>query len=89
MAFVITQPCIGVKDTACVSICPVNCIHPAKSEPDFAAVEMLFIDPETCIDCGICVDECPVHAIFADVDVPAEWAEFIERNARYYRDQGK
>jgi ferredoxin len=85
MAFVITQPCIGVKDTACVSICPCDCIHPTKDEEDFAKVEMLFIDPDVCIDCGLCVDECPVHAIFADDDLPAEWAEFIERNAAYYR----
>jgi ferredoxin len=85
MAYVITQPCIGVKDTACVSVCPVDCIHPTPQEPDFATEEMLYIDPSNCIDCHMCIDECPVRAIFADVDVPAEWAEFIERNAAHYR----
>ncbi len=85
MAYVITKPCIDVKDTACVAVCPVDCIHPTKSEAGFAAAEMLYIDPGSCIDCNMCVDECPVKAIFRDEDVPAEFAEFIERNAAYYR----
>ena len=85
MAFVITQPCVGVKDTACVTVCPVDCIHPTKDEPGFETAEMLYIDPDTCIDCNLCVEECPVKAIFAQEDVPTEWQEFIERNAAYYR----
>src|SRR5271155_4466151 len=85
MAYVITQPCIGVKDAACVAVCPVDCIHPTKEEAAFAEVEMLYIDPDLCIDCNLCVDECPVHAIFAESDVPAEWSEFIQLNANYYR----
>ena len=88
MAYVITKPCIGVKDTACVTACPVDCIHPTKSEADFEKEEMLYIDPGTCIDCNMCLDECPVKAIFRDEDVPAEFAEFIERNAAYYRKTG-
>jgi len=85
MTYVITKPCIGVKDTACVVACPVDCIHPTKNEPDFGAVEMLYIDPGECIHCNMCVDECPVKAIFAEEDVPIEFTEFIERNAAYYR----
>jgi NAD-dependent dihydropyrimidine dehydrogenase PreA subunit len=85
MTYVITKPCIGVKDTACVAVCPVDCIHPTKDEANFDAEEMLYINPAECIDCGMCVDECPVKAIFAEDDVPAEFAEFIERNAAYYR----
>src|SRR5438477_278093 len=50
-----------------------------------AEAEMLYIDPDTCIDCGLCVDECPVTAIFPQEDLPAEWAEFIEKNAAYYK----
>ena len=84
MAFVITKPCVGVKDTACVAVCPCDCIHPTKDEPGFAEAEMLHIDPEHCIDCGLCVGECPAGAIFLDADVPAEWREFVEKNARYY-----
>ena len=86
MAYVIAQPCIGAKDTACVTVCPVDCIHPTKSELEaFEAAEMLYIDPDTCIDCGLCVDECPVKAIFPDVDMPAEWVDFIDRNADYFK----
>ncbi len=85
MAYVITQPCIGVKDTACVAVCPVNCIHPTPTEEGFAAAKMLYVDPDICVDCGLCVDECPVRAIFRDDDVPPEWAEFIEKNAAYYK----
>ena len=62
MSHIIAEPCVGVKDTACVAVCPVDCIHPTKDEAEFAAAEMLYIDPDTCIDCGLCVDECPVKA---------------------------
>jgi ferredoxin len=85
MAFVITKPCTGVKDTACVVVCPVDVIHPTKDEPQFESAEQLYINPRDCIDCGLCVDECPVRAIFQDTDVPAEWSEFIEKNAAYFR----
>jgi ferredoxin len=85
MAYVIAQPCIGVKDTACVAICPCDCIHPKKDESGFADSPMLYIDPAECIDCGLCQAECPVSAIFPDTDLPAEWARFIEINAAYYR----
>src|SRR5689334_1346244 len=85
MPFVITQPCVGVKDTACVDVCPSDCIHPTKDEAGYAAAEMLYIDPGVCIDCGLCASACPVQAIFAEEDVPAEWRHFIERNAEHYR----
>ena len=85
MAYVIAQPCIGVKDTACVAVCPVDCIHPTAAEAAFAAAEQLYIDPGACVDCNLCVDECPVLAIFPQGDLPAEWAEFTERNAAHYR----
>lgn len=85
MAYVIAQPCIGVKDTACVTVCPVDCIHPTKEEAAFVDTEMLYIDPEPCLHCHLCAEECPVNAIFPDDDMPAEWMSFIERNAAYYR----
>lgn len=84
MAYVIAKPCIGVKDTACVVICPVDCIHPKQDDPKFAAADHLCIDPGVCIDCGLCVDECPVRAIFKDEDVPAEWQGFVAVNANYF-----
>ena len=55
MAYVIAEPCIGTKDTACVDACPVDCIHPKKDEPNHADAELLYIDPVECIDCGACV----------------------------------
>src|ERR1019366_7427258 len=85
MAYVIAEPCIGTKDTACVDACPVDCIHPKKDEANFAAAEMLYIDPVECIDCGACVPVCPVSAIFALDDLPEKWAEFTAKNAAYYR----
>jgi len=86
MPAVIAKPCIGVKDTACVAVCPVDCIHPTKDEAAFAQSEMLFVNPDVCTDCGMCVHECPVSAIYMKDDVPAEWAEFIEKNAAYFRE---
>ena len=85
MAYVIALPCVGVKDTACVAVCPMDCIHPTAAEDGFAAAEQLFIDPAACIDCDLCRGECPVSAIFQQDDVPAEWAAFVERNAAHYR----
>lgn len=85
MTYVITQPCIGVKDGACVSVCPVECIHPTKDEPDFATAEQLYIDPETCIDCGACEPECPVEAIFEQDYVPEKFKEFTAKNADWYK----
>jgi NAD-dependent dihydropyrimidine dehydrogenase PreA subunit len=84
MAHVIAPPCIGTKDAACVAVCPTDSIHPTQEEPDFATAEMLYIDARTCIDCGLCVDECPVKAIFPQDDLPAEWASFVERNRAYF-----
>lgn len=73
MPYVITEPCIGVKDTACVQVCPVDCIYDGG--------DMLYINPDECIDCGLCEPECPVSAIFVDTDVPENWHSFIDLNA--------
>ena len=62
----IAEPCIGTKDNSCVEVCPVDCIHPTPDEAGHDAVEMLFIDPDECIDCDACVEACPVDAIFAE-----------------------
>src|ERR1700747_37627 len=84
MTYVIAEPCIGTKDTACVDACPVDCIHPKKDEPAYATEELLYIDPVECIDCGACVPVCPVSAIFALDDLPEKWKDFTQRNAEYY-----
>ncbi|NLN29340.1 MAG: ferredoxin family protein [Firmicutes bacterium] len=77
MAFVITEPCIGVKDAACVEVCPVDCIHEGEDQ--------YYIDPDECIDCGACEPECPVEAIFPEDEVPEEWQHFIEKNANFFK----
>ena len=74
MPFVVTEPCIQCKFTDCVAACPVDCF---RDGPNF-----LVIDPDECIDCGACVPECPVEAIFDAESVPEEWAEYIEINKK-------
>jgi NAD-dependent dihydropyrimidine dehydrogenase PreA subunit len=86
MTHVIAEPCIGTKDASCVDVCPVDCIHPTKDDDGHVRSEMLFIDPDTCIDCGLCVDECPVQAIFPEEDLPAEWIEYVELNRKWYEE---
>lgn len=84
MPYVIAEPCIGVKDTACVSACPVDCIHPRSDETAFADAAQLYIDPVECIDCGACVPVCPVSAIFAGSDLPQRWTQYANINAEHY-----
>jgi NAD-dependent dihydropyrimidine dehydrogenase PreA subunit len=84
MHYVIAEPCIGVKDTACVDACPVDCIHPRRDEPEFAGVEQLYIHPEECIGCGACVPVCPVSAIFAADELPEKWRRFEQINAEHF-----
>jgi NAD-dependent dihydropyrimidine dehydrogenase PreA subunit len=84
MPFIITDPCIETKDTACVDVCPVDCIHPRKDEAEFAEATMLYIHPEECIDCGACVPACPVAAIYESIDAtPSHQSVLIEANAIY------
>jgi ferredoxin len=84
MVYVIAEPCVGTKDTACVKVCPVDCIHPTKDDADFNEEVTLYISPEECIDCGACVPECPVAAIFPLDELPAKWNAYTELNAKYY-----
>jgi len=72
MAMVVTEPCVNCKDKSCTQVCPAECFHEG---PD-----MLVIDPDECIDCGACVPECPVEAIFYQDDVPKEWVHYIQLN---------
>ena len=76
MTYIIAEPCIGTKDTACMTVCPVNCF--------FDAGDFLVIQPDECIDCGLCVPECPVSAIFPEDEVPDEEQEYIEKNAKWF-----
>jgi ferredoxin len=77
MTYVVTEPCIKCKYTDCVDVCPVDCFHEG---PNFLA-----IDPDECIDCALCVAECPVGAILAEDDVPDAQVHFIALNAELAR----
>ena len=79
MAYIITQPCIGVKDKACVEVCPVDCIKGKEED------EQLYINPDECIDCGACEPVCPVTAIFIEDEVPDKWKDFIAKNKNYFK----
>lgn len=72
MAYVVTEPCFNCKYTDCVVVCPMDCFYEGES--------MLFIHPEECINCGACIPECPVEAIYYEEDVPPQWRGYIELN---------
>ena len=83
MTYIIAEPCVGVCDTACVEVCPVDCIHftkdkdigaEAKAEGFDPEGKQLYIDPE----------ECPVEAIFEETEVPAEWNKYIKMNYEFF-----
>ncbi len=84
MTYVIAEPCIGTKDTACVDVCPVDCIHEATD----GTSPMLYIDPVECIDCAACVPACPVEAIFAESDLPSQWNKYTQINADFFAGDG-
>jgi NAD-dependent dihydropyrimidine dehydrogenase PreA subunit len=78
MPYIITEPCIGVKDASCVDVCPVDCIHTTDDAPQY------YINPEQCIDCAACELVCPVSAILHEDDVPEAWKPYIQVNAGFY-----
>ena len=82
MTYAITQTCCS--DATCVSVCPVNCIHPTPEERAFGSTDMLYIDPKACIDCGACADACPVDAIFPVDSLTGPSKEYAAINATYY-----
>ncbi len=91
MTYIIAEPCVDVKDAACVDVCPVDCIYmddedsPNHYDPEVAnAPKMLYIHPEECIDCAACEPVCPVTAIFAEDDTPPEWDTYIDLNYEYF-----
>ena len=84
MPHIIAEPCVNTKDTACAEVCPVDCIHPLKDEEEYEEAKMLYINPDECIDCGACIPECPVDAIFDEDDLPPQWSEYTQINEDWY-----
>ena len=82
MAYIIAEPCVDVMDQACVSVCPVDCIHFEEGVD-----RTLYIDPNECIDCGACEPECSVEAIRVENELPADWVPYTEINALWYTDK--
>ena len=75
MTYIIVEPCVDLKDGACVDVCPVDCIYEGET--------MFYINPDECIDCAACEPVCPVTAIFEESAVPAEWKNYIELNYNF------
>ncbi len=91
MTYIIAEPCVDVKDAACVDVCPVDCIYvDDEDSPNHLASEidgapkMFYIHPEECIDCAACEPVCPVTAIFAEDDTPPEWDSYSDLNYEYF-----
>ena len=78
MAYVIVEPCIGVKDSACVEVCAPDAIHEGEDQ--------FYIDAYECMSCGVCKPECPVEAIYEDESLPEKWIGYIEKSRRFFMD---
>jgi len=79
MTYIITEPCVGLKDGACIDVCPVDCIYTTPED------NMMYIAPDECIDCAACEPVCPVNAIFVEDEVPSQWKDFIPLNYDYFK----
>jgi NAD-dependent dihydropyrimidine dehydrogenase PreA subunit len=80
VTYVIAEPCIDLKDRACVEECPVDCIY--------EGARMLYIHPTECVDCGACEPVCPVEAIFFENDLPAQYNAYLAANDEVFRERG-
>jgi ferredoxin len=78
MAHIVTARCVDCRYTDCCAVCPVDCFYEIESPA------MLVIDPDTCIDCGLCIPECPVHAIYPEAELPEAYAEWTDLNREYF-----
>ena len=80
MTYIIAEPCVDIKDRACVDECPVDCIY--------EGTRMLYIHPEECVDCGACEPVCPVEAIFYEDDLPEKWSDYYKANVGKFEKAG-
>jgi len=74
----------SIKDQLCADVCPTDCIHPKKDEPDFEEAKQMYVDPAGCIDCGACVPVCTSDSIYALDDLPEDKKQFADMNAAFY-----
>jgi len=88
VTYIIAEPCIGTKDGSCVEVCPVDCIYGYTGSDTESFPNQLYINPEECIDCGVCEPECPWEAIYEDERVPEVFAEDVGQNAKVPENQG-
>jgi NAD-dependent dihydropyrimidine dehydrogenase PreA subunit len=80
MTYVIAEPCVDLKDKACIEECPVDCIY--------EGTRMLYIQPDECVDCGACEPVCPVEAIYYEDDLPDQWSGYTRLNADFFERLG-
>ncbi|MFO0839480.1 MAG: ferredoxin family protein [Phycisphaerae bacterium] len=78
MAHIVTERCVDCRYTDCCAVCPVNCFWEVMNP------RMLVIDPDTCIDCQLCVPECPIHAIYEEDELPEPYKEWTQKNRELY-----
>lgn len=78
MAHIVTSRCVDCKYTDCCAVCPVDCFY------EIGDPAMLVIDPDTCIDCQLCVPECPIHAIYEEEEVPEAYQEWTDKNRELF-----
>ncbi|WP_306367533.1 ferredoxin [Nocardiopsis sp. CC223A] len=76
MVYVIAEPCVDIKDKACLDVCPVDCIYEGERS--------LYIHPGECIDCTACEPVCPVEAIYEEAELPDEWQAYSQVNAEFF-----
>ena len=82
MTYVITEACIDVKHQSCIEVCPVDCIYFEEED------RICYVEPEECIDCGVCESACPVQAIFPEENLARESVQFIKINSLWFKDKG-
>src|SRR6202046_1132182 len=80
VTYTIAEPCVDLKDKACIEECPVDCIY--------EGTRMLYIPPDECVDCGACEPVCPVEAIYYEDDVPEQWNQYTQINADFFAELG-
>ncbi len=78
MAYIVTERCVDCRYTDCCTVCPVDCFYEIESPA------MLVIDPDVCIDCGLCVPECPIQAIWPEDELPDAYSEWLDRNGELF-----